>query len=429
MKAIVHDAYGPPDVLRLEAVDQPTPRDDELLVKVHAAAVTRTDAGYRAAHPFIMHFFTGLVRPKRRILGSEFAGEVVAVGAAVTQLAAGDRVFGTTGFRLGAHAEYLCVRESAKVAHQPAGLSYAEAASICEGALYALTVLRYARVLKGQRLLVYGASGAIGTAAVQLAKHLGAHVTAVCSTRNVEIVRALGPDAVIDYTQEDFTRSGETYDVILDAVCKHSFRRCRRSLAAGGAYVSLDPGFMWHVPLLALLTARLGDKKVLLPWAAPGTTKQDLLFIKELIEAGTYRPVVDRTYPLDQVVEAARYVDTARKTGNVVLTIAGDREAHRGRLTYMTQSASQPSEPILFYSKSDCPWARAVRQLLDQHGLKYEERPTDQSPAFLEELRRDTGQAEQPTLKIGGQWLVDTDAKAVAKHLGLPEPASNKIAA
>lgn len=269
-----------------------------------------------------MRPFTGLLRPKRRVLGSEFAGEVEAVGAAVTQFAAGNRVFGSTGLRVGAHAEFLRIRESAKIAPMPTGLTFEQAASLCEGALYALTILRYAKVHAGQRVLVYGASGAIGTAAVQIATHLGARVTAVCNTRNVEVVRSLGPERVIDYTQQDFTQSGDTYDVIFDAVGKHSFLRSRRSLAPRGAYVVLDPGFMWHNPLLALLTPWMGGKKVLLPWVSPATTKQDVLFIKELVEAGKYRPVVDRSYPLDQVVEATRYVETGQKIGNVALTIA-----------------------------------------------------------------------------------------------------------
>jgi NADPH:quinone reductase-like Zn-dependent oxidoreductase len=321
VRAVVHDRYGPPDVLRLEEVERPVAADGEVLVRVHAAAVTRTDSGYRAAHPFFARAFTGLRRPKRRILGSEFAGEVEAVGAAVTRFAVGDRVFGSSGF--GAHAEFVRVRESARVAHLPAGMGFAEAAAICEGALYALTTLRSASLREGQRILVYGASGAIGTAAVQLARNFGAHVTAVCSTRNVEVVRSLGPDRVIDYTAEDFTRNGGTYHVIHDAVGKHSFLRCRHSLKPGGVYVTNDLGFLWQVPLLVVLTSWIGDKKVQLPLGPP-TTRQDVLLLKELIEAGKYRAVVDRCYPLEQVVEAARYVDTARKTGNVVLTIGGE---------------------------------------------------------------------------------------------------------
>jgi NADPH:quinone reductase-like Zn-dependent oxidoreductase len=317
MRAVVYDRYGPPDVLRLEDVERPVPEDDEVLVKIHATTVNRTDTGLRSAEFFISRFLTGLRRPKRHILGMEFAGEVEAVGPAVTEFAVGDHVFGVKGF--GAHAEFVCVRESAALAHKPAGMSFAEAASVCDGATIALACLRKAGPLEGRSILIYGASGAIGTASVQLAKHFGAHVTAVCNTKNVELVRSLGADRVIDYTQEDFTKNGETYDVVFDAVGKHSFRRCRGSLKPHGIYIETDLGFMWHVPPLALLTRWIGDKRVTLP--IPKYTKENVLFVKELIEAGEYRAVIDRRYPLADVVEATKYVETGQKTGNVVLTV------------------------------------------------------------------------------------------------------------
>jgi len=320
MRAVVHDRYGGPDVLRVEEVERPVPKEDEVLVKIHATTVNRTDCGTRAAEPFISRFFTGLRRPKRRILGSELAGEVEAVGAAVSQFEVGDRVF---GMRAGAHAEFVCVREDRSLAHKPAGMSFEEAAAVCDGAIIALACLRKADLRKGRSILIYGASGSIGTAAVQLAKYFDADVTAVCNTKNVELVRSLGANRVIDYTQEDFTQSDETYDVIFDAVGKHSFRRCRGSLKPGGIYIETDLGFLWHVPVLALLTRRLGDKRVTLP--IPKYTKEDVLFLKELIEAGRYRAVVDRSYPLEQVVEATRYVERGQKTGNVVLTVNGGR--------------------------------------------------------------------------------------------------------
>src|SRR5205809_2946291 len=229
MRAVVFDRYGAPDVLRLEDVVQPVPKEDEVLVKMHATTVTRSDCAVRAGKPFISRFFTGLRRPKQRILGTELAGEVEAVGAAVHEFAVGDHVFGTSGLRFGAHAEFICMRESARIAHKPAGMSFEEAAAVCDGALNALWCLRLADLRKGQRILIYGASGAIGTAGVQLARYFGADVTAVCNTRNVETVRSLGADRVIDYTQEDFTKNGQTYDVIFDAVGKHSFRRSRGS--------------------------------------------------------------------------------------------------------------------------------------------------------------------------------------------------------
>ena len=212
--------------------------------------------------------------------------------------------------------------ESAPLAHKPANVSFEEAAAVYDGAALALACLRKAGIREGQRVVVYGASGSVGTAAVQLAKHhFGANVTAVCNTKNVDLVRSLGADEVVDYLQEDFTRNGETYDIVFDAVGKHSFRRCRRSLKPGGAFVSTDPGFMWHVPLLALLTRWIGSKKV-----AMGITKyakEDVLLLKELLEAGKYRAVIDRRYPLEDVIEATKYVETGQKTGNVVLTLDG----------------------------------------------------------------------------------------------------------
>jgi NADPH:quinone reductase-like Zn-dependent oxidoreductase len=321
MRAVVHDRYGPPDVLRIEEVERPVPKDDEVLVRVRATTVTRTDCHMRGAYPFFWRFMLGLRRPRRRTLGLELAGEVEAVGEAVTEFADGDEVFGIQGFnepRPGAHAEYICMRESAPLAHKPNALTFEQAAAVCDGGLAALGSLRKAGVREGQRILVYGASGSIGTAAVQLAKHLGAHVTAVCNTKNVEVVRSLGADEVIDYLNEDFTRNGKAYEVVFDAVGKHSFRRSKGSLAPGGAYIATDG--LLNFPR-ALWTKRFGDKRVV--FAVEKLTKQDVLFLKELIEAGKYRPVIDRTYPLEQVVEATGYVETGQKTGNVVLTVDG----------------------------------------------------------------------------------------------------------
>ncbi len=317
MRAVVNDRYGPPDVLRLEDVERPVPGPDEILVKIHATTVTRTDCGVRGAEPFFARLFTGLRRPRRRIRGMELAGEVEAVGPAVTEFEVGDHVFGVNGS--GANAEFVCVRESAGVARKPASMSFEEAAAVSDGASIALACLRRADLRQGRSILVYGASGSIGTAAVQLARHFGADVTAVCETRNVELVRSLGADEVVDYLQEDFTENGTTYDVIFDAVGKHSFRRCRGSLKPGGIYIETDLGFLWHVPFLALATRWIGDKRVTLP--IPRYTKADVLFVKELVEAGEYRAVIDRRYPLEDVVEATRYVETGQKTGNVVLTV------------------------------------------------------------------------------------------------------------
>jgi len=329
MKAVVYDRYGPLDVLRLEDVERPVPREDEVLVKIHATTVNRLDVHTREANAssglaiaLLSRSISGLRRPRQRILGSEFAGEVAAAGAAVTEFAVGDHIFGTTGLRFGAHAEFTCVPERARVAHMPAGISFEEAAAVSDGFLNALTCLKQVDLGKGRRILVYGASGSIGTAGVQLARYFGADVTAVCTTKNFELVRSLGADRVIDYTQEDFTKNGETYDVIFDAVGKHSFKRSKGSLSSGGSYLATD-GF--RNIILAMWTPRFGDKKVVFQ-IPPRQTKQDVLLLKELMEAGRYRAVIDRRYPLEKVIEATRYVETQQKTGNVVLTVDVQRE-------------------------------------------------------------------------------------------------------
>jgi NADPH:quinone reductase-like Zn-dependent oxidoreductase len=319
MKAVVQDGYGPPEVLRLEDVERPVPKDDEVLIRIRATTVTQTDTHLRVARPVFWRLVLGLRRPRRRTLGVEFAGEVETVGRAVTQFNAGDDVFGTAWF--GAHAEFMCVRESAALALKPAAMSFEEAAAVCDGAMQALATLRVADVQKGQRIVIYGASGSLGTAAVQLARHMGAHVTAVCGTRHVELVRSLGADEVVDYRTDDFTKNGLTYDAIIDAVGKYSFRRGRRALKPGGIYVATDglPNLFW-----AVWTWRIGDKR--LKFAGGRKSKEDVVFMKGLIEAGEYRAVIDRRYPMEQVVEAHRYVEAWHKAGNVVLTISGDRE-------------------------------------------------------------------------------------------------------
>ena len=326
MKAVVYDQYGPPDVLRLEDVARPVPKDDEVLIRIHASTVNRLDVHTREANrksgmavSILSRLVSGPRRPRQRILGSEFAGEVEAVGAGVTKFAVGDRVFGNSGLRFGAHAEYMCVRESSRIAQMPAAATFEEAAPVSDGAFNALWCLRVGNLRKGQAILIYGASGAIGTAGVQLARYFGADITAVCSTKNVELMRSLGADRVVDYTMEDFTKNGETYDVIFDAVGKHSFKRCKNSLAPGGVYLATD-GF--RNLILALWTSRFGNKKVRFQ-LPPQYAQKDLVLLKELIEAGKYRAVIDRRYPLEAVAEAARYVETEQKTGNVVLAIGG----------------------------------------------------------------------------------------------------------
>ena len=319
MRAIVHERYGSPDVLQIADVERPVPEDDEVLIEVHATTVNRTDCGFRAAKPFFVRAFSGLRRPRRKILGSEMAGEVAAVGAAVTEFAVGDRVFGVNADKFGAHAEYLCMAERGALAAMPEGITFDEAAAVTDGAIIALTCLRKAGVQPGQRILVYGASGSIGTAGVQLAKVMDLHVTAVCNTPNFETVRALGADEVIDYTAEDFTKAGgDPYDMVFDAVGKRSFWNCRNLLTPRGTYVTTDLGFLWQNPLLTL-TSRLGRRRVRIP--IPAYTKPNVVFLKELIEAGRYRAVIDRRYPLEAIAEATRYVETEQKTGNVVIQV------------------------------------------------------------------------------------------------------------
>jgi len=325
MRAVVYDSYGPAEVLRLEEVERPVPKDDEVLIKVHASTVNRTDTDLRSAEYFISRFFTGLVRPRRklRITGTELSGEVEAAGVAVTEFKAGDRVFGVSAKTAGAHAEFVCLPESAPLAHMPSGVSFEEAAAVPDGVILALSYLRRVDLRKGKTILIYGASGSIGTAAVQLSRHFDADVTAVSDTKHVELVASLGADRVIDHTKDDFTKSGELYDVIFDAVGKLSFKRVKGSLKPGGIYGSTDLGPYNQNPFLALWTKWIGDKKLLFP--IPRYTKKDVLFLKELVEAGKYRAVIDRSYPLEDVVEANRYVETGQKTGNVVLTVSPER--------------------------------------------------------------------------------------------------------
>jgi len=324
MRAVVYDRYGPPDVLRLEDVERPVPGPDEVLIRVRATTVNRLDCATRDANrrsghaiALISRLVFGIRRPRRRILGSELAGVVEAVGTSVREFTVGDEVFGATGMGFGAHAEFVCMRENARIAHKPDSMSFEEAAAVCDGAFNALSCLRPVHLRKGQKILIYGASGSIGTAGVQLARYFGADVTAVCSTKNLELVKSLGADAVIDYTQEDFTENGQTYDVIFDAVGKLSFRRCRSSLKPGGSYLATDG---LRKLLLALRPWSAGGKKVRFPSSM--ATKKDILFVKALIEGGTYHPVIDRRYPLEQVVDATKYVETEQKTGNVVVTLS-----------------------------------------------------------------------------------------------------------
>ena len=307
-------------MLRVEEVERPAPADDEVLVRVHATTVTRTDCHIRAAQPFVWRAFAGLLRPKRRILGIELAGVVEAVGPAVREFAVGDAVFGGSPGRFSAHAEFVCVREGAALAQMPSGVSFEQASAVCDGFDQAVSALRTAELQQGQRILVYGASGSLGTAAVQLARHMGAHVTAVCGTKNVELVRSLGADEVVDYQERDYTRNGETYDVVLDAVGFHHFSQCRRSIRPGGIFVPTELGRLMVENLLLTFATKLFRKRRV-RFEVARWSRKDVLLVKELLEAGEYRAVIDRSYPLEDVVAATRYVETLQKTGNVVLTV------------------------------------------------------------------------------------------------------------
>ena len=319
MRAVIQDRYGPPEVLRVGEVERPVPKEDEVLVRVHASSVTRGDAmGVRHVDYKLIRVFTGIRRPRRTSTGMEFAGRVDEVGTDVTEFRAGDEVF---GIKVGANAEYVAVSETGPVAEKPTTLTYEEAAVVPDGSLLAITCLRPAYPLRGKSVLVYGAAGSVGTAAVQLlTNHFEAEVTGVCDTKDVEVVRSLGARKVLDRFREDFTRNGETYDVVFDAVGRHSFRRCRRSLKPGGIYVSMDVGFMYHLLPLGLVTRFVGSRRARL--GVGRYRKEDLLLVKELVETGKYRPVIDRTYELDEVVAANRYVESGQKTGNVVLRVS-----------------------------------------------------------------------------------------------------------
>jgi NADPH:quinone reductase-like Zn-dependent oxidoreductase len=316
MKAIVYTKFGSPDVLHLQEVEKPTPKANEVLIKIYATAVTKEDPDMRASPGF-----NGFLKPRNPILGQELAGEVEAIGRGVTRFKPGDQVFGMDSF--GAYAEYKCMPENGALAIKPANLSYEDAASVPNGALTALPFLRdKGKIQSGQTVLIYGASGSVGAAAVQLAKYYGAKVTGVCSTANLEMVKSLGADQVIDYTQEDFTENGKTYDIIFDTVGKRSFSQCKGSLTDEGIYLATVPTPV--MMLQALWPARSGSKKVKFVAAGlrPAREKiKDLVFLTELIEAGKIKAVIDRRYPLEQTAEAHRYVEQGHKKGNVIITM------------------------------------------------------------------------------------------------------------
>lgn len=320
MKAIVATQYGSPDVLRVTEVEKPSPRENEVLIKIHASAVVATDPGFRQGD-IVTRLFNGLTKPKHAIPGDVLAGEIKALGKDVSKFKTGDRVYAACATTQGGQAEYICLPQDEPLAIMPAGMSYEEAAGVPDGALGALNFLRDAgNIRQGQKVLINGASGSVGTYAVQLAKYFGAHVTAVCSTANLELVKSLGADQAIDYTKEDFTERGETYDLIFDAVGKSSYSRCRNLLNETGTYVTSVPAPDFLAQLLLTRNSRGKKARFVAPGLRSSAQKaKDLAFLTELVNAGHLKSVIDRRYPMEQIGEAHRYVEAGHKKGNVVI--------------------------------------------------------------------------------------------------------------
>ncbi len=319
MKAAIYSKYGPPDVIQIVDIEKPVPNDTEVLIKVYKTTVNRTDCGFRRANYFISRFVTGLFRPKQQVMGSEFVGEVVGLGSKVTEFAVGDVVFGFDDVHGAAHAEYMVERSNGPIAKLPKNVNYQKMFPATEGATYALNVIEASGIKSGQKALVYGASGAIGSAAVQILKYRGVEVTAVCGSDAVSSVKALGADTVVDYQKGDFTSTDEHYDLIIDAVGKSSYKICKPLLNSGGTYTSSELGRGGQNPLLALLFVITGSKKVIFP--IPKINKEKIEYIRDMFASGAFKPLVDKEYSFDQIVEASRYVESGQKVGNVVIRL------------------------------------------------------------------------------------------------------------
>jgi NADPH:quinone reductase-like Zn-dependent oxidoreductase len=319
MKAVIYTKYGPPDVLQLKEIEKPTPKDDEVLIKIYAATVNRTDCATLRAKPFFARFFTGIFKPSKLILGTEFAGIIEAVGKNVSSYQVGDKVFGFNEYSFGAHAEYMTMSEDKALTTIPKNITYEQAAASTEGAYYAYNFINKVNLESGQKVLVNGATGGIGSAAVQFLKYFDVNVTAVCNTKDFKLVKSLGAEKTIDYTKEDFTKDGQKYNYVFDAVGKSSFAKCKPLLQPGGVYISSELGFMAQNIFFALIKPIIGNKKVIFP--LPTDCNGSVLFVKKLIEKGKFKAVIDRKYLLEQIVEAYRYVEKGQKVGNVVITV------------------------------------------------------------------------------------------------------------
>jgi len=328
MIAIVCTKYGPPDILKIKEVDKPIPRENEVLIKVHATTVNRTDTTMLRAKPFFIRLITGLFKPKKQIPGTEFAGEIETLGKNVTNFKVGDKVFGFSDMGSGSHAEYMTIKEDKALTTIPDIITYEQAAASIEGAHYAYNFINKVKIQAGQQVLVNGGTGGIGSAAVQLLKYFGVNITAVCNEENFELVKSLGAERLIDYTREDFTKDDQEYDFVFDMVGKSSFGKCKRLLKPGGVYISSDLGFMAQNIFLPFITPIIkpiiGNKKTAFP--RPTDTKGSVLLIKKLIEEGKFKAVIDRKYPLQQIVEAYKYVEKGQKIGNVVITVEHNKK-------------------------------------------------------------------------------------------------------
>jgi len=319
MKAVIWTRYGPPDLLQIKTVKRPTPEDNEVLIKIYATTVNRTDCDQMRAYPFIWRFFEGLFKPKRPTLGTEFAGEIEVVGKKVSSFKVGDRVYGFSENTCGTHAQYMTISEDKPITTIPKDTTYEEAAASSEGAWYGYNFINKVELKKGQKVLINGATGGIGSAVVQLSKYYGADITGVCRSKHSELVRSLGAERVIDYTKEDFTKDDQKYDYVFDTVGKSSFRKCKRLLKPRGVYISCELGFLCQNVYLPFITAIFRGRRTKFP--IPTDCRGTILLIKKLIKKGKFKTVIDREYPLEQIVKAFKYVEKGQKVGNVVITV------------------------------------------------------------------------------------------------------------